>query len=75
LKLIPYEIKNVGFSKVNKNLYVTFVFEEWNDKHPRGKLSNLIGSVDVLDSFYEYQLYCKSLNNSIQKLNLHINLI
>jgi hypothetical protein len=65
--LIPYEIKNVGFSKVNKNLYVTFVFEEWNDKHPRGKLSNLIGSVDVLDSFYEYQLYCKSLNNSIQK--------
>ena len=65
--LIPYEIKNVGFSKVNKNLYVTFIFEEWNDKHPRGKLSNLIGSVDVLDSFYEYQLYCKSLNNSIQK--------
>ena len=65
--LIPYEIKNVSFSKVNKNLYVTFIFEEWNDKHPRGKLSNLIGSVDVLDSFYEYQLYCKSLNNSIQK--------
>jgi hypothetical protein len=25
--LIPYEIKNVGFSKVNKNLYVTFIFE------------------------------------------------
>jgi exoribonuclease R len=65
--LIPYEIKNLGFSKVLKNLYVTFVFDEWNDKHPRGKLDNLIGSIDELDNFYEYQLYCKSLNASIQK--------
>ena len=65
--LIPYEIKHIGFSKVIKNLYVTFTFEQWNDKHPRGKLDNVIGSVDVLDNFYEYQLYCKSLNASIQK--------
>jgi exoribonuclease R len=65
--LIPYEIKHLGFSKVIKNLYVTFSFDEWNDKHPRGKLDNVIGSVDVLDNFYEYQLYCKSLNASIQK--------
>ena len=26
-----------------------------------------IGPVDILDNFYEYQLYCKSLNVSIQK--------
>jgi len=65
--LVPYEIKHVGFSKIIKNLYVTFIFDEWNDKHPRGKLDNVIGSVDVLDNFYEYQLYCKSLNASIQK--------
>ena len=65
--LIPYEIKHMGFSKVIKNLYVTFTFSEWNDKHPRGKLDNVIGPVDVLDNFYEYQLYCKSLNASIQK--------
>jgi hypothetical protein len=65
--LIPYEIKHLGFSKVIKNLYVTFTFGEWNDKHPRGKLDNVIGPVDVLDNFYEYQLYCKSLNASIQK--------
>ena len=65
--LIPYEIKSVGFSKVYKNLYVTIHFEEWNDKHPLGKLDNVIGPIDVLDNFYEYQLYCKSLNASIQK--------
>jgi len=67
--LVPYEIKNMGFSKVFKNLYVTISFNEWNedDKHPRAKLENVIGPVDILDNFYEYQLYCKSLNTSIQK--------
>lgn len=65
--LVPYEIKHIGFSKVHQNIYVTFNFEEWNDKHPIGILDNVIGSVDMLDNFYEYQLYCKSLNTSIQK--------
>ena len=65
--LVPYEIKHMGFSKVFKNLYVTINFEEWEDKHPRAKLDNVIGPVDILDNFYEYQLYCKSLNASIQK--------
>ena len=65
--LVPYEIKNVGFSKVLINLYVTFSYVEWNDKHPLGILNQVIGPVDVLDNFYEYQLYCKSLNASIQK--------
>jgi hypothetical protein len=65
--LVPYEIKNMGFSKAFKNLYVTINFEEWEDKHPRAKLDNVIGPVDILDNFYEYQLYCKSLNASIQK--------
>jgi exoribonuclease R len=65
--LVPYEIKNMGFSKVFKNLYVTINFEDWEDKHPRAKLDNVIGPVDILDNFYEYQLYCKSLNASIQK--------
>ena len=65
--LVPYEIKTVGFSKVFKNLYVTINFEEWEDKHPRAKLDNVIGPVDILDNFYEYQLYCKNLNASIQK--------
>lgn len=67
--LIPYEIKRMDFSKVFKNLYVTFVFDHWDDKHPRAKLDNVIGPVDVVDNFYEYQLYCKSLNASIQKFH------
>jgi len=65
--LVPYEVKNMGFSKVFKNLYVTINYDNWEDKHPRAKLDNVIGPVDVLDNFYEYQLYCKSLNASIQK--------
>ena len=65
--LVPYEIKNVGFSKVFINLYVTFSYVEWDDKHPLGILNQVIGPVDILDNFYEYQLYCKSLNASIQK--------
>jgi exoribonuclease R len=71
--LIPYEIKNIGFSKVLQNLYVTFVFDEWEDKHPRAKLDNVIGQVDVLDNFYEYQLFCKSLNVSIHKFHKDTN--
>ena len=67
--LVPYEMKNVGFSKVFKNLYVTINFDNWNDKHPIAKLDNVIGPIDVLDNFYEYQLYCKSLNASIQKFH------
>jgi len=65
--LVPYEMKNMGFSKVFQNLYITFHFSEWTDKHPYGVLVQVIGPVDVLDNFYEYQLYCKSLNASIQK--------
>lgn len=69
--LIPYEIKKMGFSKLFNNLYVTIQFNEWtnNQKHPIGKLVQVIGSVDILENFYEYQLYCKSLNTSIQKFN------
>jgi exoribonuclease R len=65
--LVPYEIKHIGFSKIYINLYVTFEFFNWEEKHPHGRLSNVIGPVDILDNYYEYQLYCKSLNASIQK--------
>ena len=67
--LIPYEIKNVGFSKVFDNMYVTFSFSSWDNKHPVGVLSKVIGATSDLFNFYEYQLYCKSLNASIQKFH------
>ena len=65
--LVPYEIKQVGFSKVFINLYAAITFIEWTVKHPIASLSKIIGPVNELDNFYEYQLYCKSLNASIQK--------
>ena len=71
--LVPYEMKHIGFSKVYQNIYVTFHYCEWNDKHPHGTISHSIGPVDILDNFYEYQLYCKSLNASIQKFTKDTN--
>ena len=65
--LVPYEVKCVGFSKAFANVYVTIQYIAWEDKHPRGKLDCVIGPVDVLSHFYEYQLYCKTLHVSIQK--------
>jgi exoribonuclease R len=62
--LVPYEVK-VGFSKVQKNKFVTFQFDNWNDKHPHGLLTETIGDVDNMDCFFEYQLYCKSLHISL----------
>jgi len=71
--LVPYEIKQMGFSKVFTNIYVTIRYKQWNDKHPCANISQIIGSVDILDHFYEYQLYCKSLNTSIQNFNRNTN--
>ena len=64
--LVPYNKKN-GFNKNVNNLYVTFKFNHWNQTHPYGILNQVIGPVTELSAFYEYQLYCKSLNASIQK--------
>ena len=66
--LIPYEM-NIGFSKVFKNKFVIFRFDHWNDKHPQGILVETLGDVDNLETFYEYQLYCKSLHISITEFN------
>jgi exoribonuclease R len=71
--LVPYEIKQMGFSKVFTNIYVTIRYKQWDDKHPHANISQTIGTVDILDHFYEYQLYCKSLNTSIQKFNKDTN--
>jgi len=62
--IIPYEIK-IGFSKVYKNKYIVFQFQKWDGKHPDGMIKETIGDIDNLDAFYEYQLYCKSIHDSI----------
>lgn len=65
--LVPYKIKNISFSKTFVNKYVAFKFISWTNKHPTGELTNVIGDVNKLENFYEYQLYCKSLYASLQK--------
>ena len=67
--LIPYEHKHIGFSKVFKNHYITFLPIEPSStqKHPIGKLVQNIGPVDILEHFYEYQLYCKNIFYSLQQ--------
>ena len=62
--LIPYDI-DIGFSKTQKNKYVLFKFDSWDDQHPHGILVDVLGDVDKLETFYEYQLHCKSLHSSL----------
>jgi len=66
--LIPYDIK-LGFSKDIKNKYVVFKFEHWNQKHPHGILLEVLGDVNELNAYYEYQLYCKNIHDSISDFN------
>jgi len=66
--LVPYEIK-LGLSKDIRNKYVLFRFDNWSDKHPRGMLVEVLGDVDQLTVFYEYQLYCKNLHESFTEFN------
>ena len=63
--LVAYK-KKIGFNKKCVNKYVVFKFKHWDNKHPVAQLDQVIGDVNILDNFYEYQLYCKSLYASIQ---------
>jgi len=64
--LVPCDPK-IGFSKVLKNKYILFKFDHWENQHPQGILINTIGTTDSLESFYEYQLFCKSLHVSLSQ--------
>ena len=58
--LVPYNNKII-FNKKCVNKYVVFTFKNWDEKHPMAEIYQVLGSVINLDTFYEYQLYCKSL--------------
>jgi exoribonuclease R len=66
--LIPYEVKAV-FSKVHTNKYVLFKFNHWEDKHPRGLLTETIGDVSELPAYYEYRLYCKYIHTTLNGIS------
>ena len=67
--IIPYDNKCIQFRKRPLNKYVLFCFKEWKDKHPLGMITQVLGDADQLNVFYEYQLYCKSLMDSIKEFN------
>jgi len=62
-------MKNVGFSKVFANKYVIIRFLKWTELNPHANLTNTIGDVDVLENYYEYQLYCTKLAHTMQYFN------
>ena len=70
--IIPYTIP-VTFLKNTKHLYVTFEYIDWTRENPRGSITQNLGCVDIPEHFYEYMLYCKSLNISIQSFTKDAN--
>jgi exoribonuclease R len=67
--LIPYEIKNMGFNKYFKNIFIIFKLDENNNTH--GMIIQTIGPVDNLINYYEYQLYRKNIFYSNQQFILN----
>jgi len=67
--LIPYNI-HIGFSKVLKNLYILFSIREKTTT-----LVETIGEIDILENFYEYQLYCRHLKHKHPSFSLQTNII
>ena len=66
--LIPYENKNIGFNKNITNKYILFLFFiNWDEKHPIGSLTNVVGDINDMTSFYQYQLHCKDLVKPIKQ--------
>tara|TARA_B100000963_G_scaffold361220_1_gene395583 strand:+ start:654 stop:2420 length:1767 start_codon:yes stop_codon:yes gene_type:complete len=70
--LVPYKIPP-NFSKTNFPLYVLFKYLNWDQTHPYGEIKQNLGSIDSLPNFYEYILYCKSLQISNSKFNKMTN--
>ena len=66
--LIPY-VQKYDFQKTFTNLFINFEFKEWEGKHPIGTIVDIIGQVDDNPSLFEYELYCKDLQSSLNNFN------
>lgn len=66
--LIYYSIPP-NFIKNKTSIYILFKFVQWNNEHPIGNVVQNLGPIDILSNFYEYILYCKSLQISNSKFN------
>ena len=67
--LIPYEEKNIGFSKTKTDKYISFGIKEWKSKHPIGTLTNTFGAVEDTDAYITYRMAAKEIGDSIKNLN------
>lgn len=67
--LVAYDMKQVGFSKVFANKYVLIRFLDWTELNPHAELVHVIGDIDILDNYYDYQLHCNGLFDSIQNFS------
>jgi len=63
--LVPYDIK-IGFQKNIVSKYITFRFDHWDQQHPQGIIQEVLGDVNNMEAYYEYQLYCRSLHESMR---------
>jgi exoribonuclease R len=63
--LVPYDIK-MGFQKNIVNKYITFRYDHWDQQHPHGIIQEVLGDVNNMEAYYEYQLYCRSLHESMR---------
>ena len=66
--LVPYELSMKSFHKKISNMYVLFRFKEWGSiNHPTAVIDRIIGSVDVTENLYEYEIFCKKLENTTMR--------
>lgn len=72
--LVTYEEKTNSFNKQKYNKFIIFKFLDWNDKHPNGSIINILGNINDLSAYYEYQLYCKNLCISIKDFINEVNI-
>ena len=49
--LVPYKSYGVGFNKCKINKFVLFKFVEWDEKHPQGLITEVLGDIDNFDTF------------------------
>jgi len=67
--LVPYQEKNIGFSKIKSDKYISFEIKEWISKHPIGTITNTFGIVDDIDAYTAYRIAAKEIGDSIKTLN------
>lgn len=66
--LVPYELSMKSFHKKISNMYVLLRLKEWGStNHPIAVIDRIIGSVGITEHLYEYEIFCKKLENTTMR--------